>query len=94
MKKVYILNTCDEWKSYESFRLYGIWSSSKAGTSRLVNAIIDGIRNGDFAYNEEQIDAEMQIKCLREDSKKGCIDILKSLQSKLKYGSIQLVCIR
>lgn len=94
MKKVYVLNTCDEWKSYSSFELYGMWASSKAGTKRLVNAIIDGIRNGDFAYNDEQMAAEMQIESLREDAKNGCIDILKSLQSKLKYGSIQLVDIR
>ena len=94
MKKVYVLNTCDEWKSYGSFRLYGIWASTKAGTNRLVNAIIDGIRNGAFAYNDEQMNAEMQIECLREDAKDSCIDILKSLQSKLKYGSIQLADIR
>lgn len=31
MKKVYVLNTCDEWESYGSFRLYGIWASTKAG---------------------------------------------------------------
>ena len=94
MKKVYVLNTCDEWESYGSFRLYGIWESTKAGTNRLVNAIIYGIRNGDFAYNDEQMNAEIQIECLREDAKKCCIDILKSLQRKLKYGSIQLVDIR
>lgn len=88
------MNTCDEWESYGSFRLYGIWASTKAGTNRLVNAIIDGIRNGAFAYNDEQMDAEMQIECLREDAKKCCIDILKSLQSKLKYGSIQLADLR
>lgn len=43
MKRVYILNTCDERKSWSSFHLYGIWASSKAGTRRLVNAIIAGI---------------------------------------------------
>lgn len=94
MKKVYVLNTCDEWKSYGSFRIYGIWASSKAGTKRLANAIIYGIRNGDFAYNDEQMDAEMQIECLQEDAKLCCIDILESLQSKLKYGAIQLMDIK
>ena len=32
MRHVYVLNTCDEWKSYSSFHLFGIWASSKAGT--------------------------------------------------------------
>lgn len=43
MKRVYVLHTCDECKSHSSFHLYGIWASSKAGTRRLVNAIIAGI---------------------------------------------------
>lgn len=45
MKRVYVLNTCDERKSHSSFHLYGIWASSKAGTRRLVNAIIAGIES-------------------------------------------------
>lgn len=51
MKRVYILNTCDEWKSWSSFHLYGIWASSKAGTRRLVNAIIAGIEKYFFRMN-------------------------------------------
>ena len=94
MKQVYILNTCDEWKSYSSFHLYGVWASSKVGTRRLVNAIIKGIKNGDFAYNDEQADTEEQIKSLREDAKTDCITFYSLLQSKLIYGSIELADIR
>lgn len=94
MKRVYILNTCDEWKSYSSFHLYGVWASSKVGIRRLINAIIKGIKNGDFAYNDEQADTEEQIKSLREDAKTDCITFYSLLQSKLIYGSIELADIR
>lgn len=52
MRHVYVLNTCDEWKSYSSFHLFGIWASSKAGTRRLVNAIIEGIKKNYFSYEK------------------------------------------
>lgn len=94
MARVYILNTCDAWKTHSSFCLYGIWASSKIGTRRLVNALIKGIKNGDFAYNDEQADTEEQIKSLREDTRGGCLSLYQSLQSKLIYGAVQLEEIR
>lgn len=94
MTRVYVLNTCDAWKTHSSFNLYGIWASSKIGTRRLVNAIIKGIKNGSFAYNNEQADIEEQIKSLREDTRGGCLSLYQSLQSKLIYGSVQLEEIR
>ena len=29
MKKVYVVNQCDRWKSYDSFRLVGIFTNRK-----------------------------------------------------------------
>lgn len=91
MKRVYVLNTCDERKSYSSFHLYGIWASSKAGTRRLVNAIIAGIEKYYFSYEEKYMDMAKQIESLREDAKTDCITFCSLLQSKLIYGSIELV---
>lgn len=72
MKRVYILNICDEWKSFSSFHLYGIWASSKAGTRRLVNAIIAGIEKYYFSYEDKYMDIAKQIESLREDAKTDC----------------------
>lgn len=91
MKRVYVLNTCDERKSHSSFHLYGIWASSKAGTRRLVNAIIAGIEKYCFSYEDKYMDIAKQIESLREDAKTDCITFYSLLQSKLIYGSIELV---
>lgn len=91
MKRVYVLNTCDERKSYSSFHLYGIWASSKAGTRRLVNAIIAGIEKYYFSSEDKYMDIAKQIESLREDAKTDCITFYSLLQSKLIYGSIELV---
>lgn len=94
MKRVYILNTCDELKSRASFSLYGIWASSKAGTRRLVNAIVRGISDNYFSYEDESLDREQQIESLRMDAKKDCITFFSLLQSKLIYGSVELEEVR
>nr|DAE12125.1 MAG TPA: hypothetical protein [Siphoviridae sp. ctMOb8] len=91
MKRVYILNTCDERKSWSSFHLYGIWASSKAGTRRLVNAIIAGIEKYYFSYEDKYMDIAQQIESLREDAKTDCNTFYSLLSSKLIYGSIELV---
>ena len=91
MKQVYILNTCDEKKSWSSFHLYGIWAYSKAGTCRLVNAIIEGIEKYYFAYEDKYMETAKQIESLREDAKTDCNTFYSLLQNKLIYGSIRLV---
>lgn len=91
MKRVYVLNTCDERKSYSSFHLYGIWAFSKAGTRRLVNAIIEGFEKYYFSYEDKYMDIAKEIESLREDAKTDCITFYSLLQSKLIYGSIELV---
>lgn len=94
MKRVYILNTCDEWKSCSSFRLYGIWASSVAGIRRLVNALVNGIKSGYFAYDSNSMTVGEQIESLREDAKTDSNTFYYLLQRKLIYGSIQLEEIR
>lgn len=94
MKRVFVLNTCDEWKSFSSFHLYGIWASSKAGTRRLVNAIIAGIEKYYFSYKDKYMDIAKQIESLREDAKTDCNTFYSLLQNNLIYGSIELIEIR
>ena len=94
MKRVYVLHTCDECKSHSSFHLYGIWASSKAGTRRLVNAIIAGIEKYYFSYEDKYMDKAKQIESLREDAKTDCNTFYYLLQRKLIYGSIQLAEIK
>lgn len=91
MARVIILSTCDEWKSYASFRLYGTWASSKAGCRRLFETIIKGIKEGLFVYENEDISCEEQIKNFMEDEKRECLTtFLSDLQSKLIYGNLEM----
>lgn len=39
MKRIYILSTCDNWKSRGSMIRYYVGSSDKAGTRRMLAAI-------------------------------------------------------
>ena len=91
MATIIILSTCDEWKSYASFQLYGTWASSKAGCRRLYKTIIEGIRNGTFAYEDESMSREEQILTFQEDEKRQCATtFLRDLQDKLIFGHIEL----
>ena len=91
MARVIILSTCDEWKSYASFRLYGTWSSSKAGCRRLFKTIIKGIKEGLFVYESENISCDEQIKNFKEDEKRESLtNFLHVLQSKLIYGNLEI----
>lgn len=91
MARVIILSTCDEWKSYASFRLYGTWASSKAGCRRLFKTIMRGINEGLFVYEDESISCEEQIMNFKEDEKRESLTaFLHDLQSKLIFGHIEL----
>jgi len=95
MARVIILSTCDEWKSYASFRLYGTWASSKAGCRRLFKTIIAGIKEGLFVYEDESISCEEQIMNFKEDEKRECATtFLHDLQNKLIYGHLELCELR
>lgn len=51
MKHIYILSTCDDWKSRGSMVRYYVGSSDKAGTRRLMAAITKGIRDHIFRWS-------------------------------------------
>lgn len=87
MARIIILSTCDEWKSYASFQLYGTWASTKAGCKRLYKTIIDGT----FAYEDESMSREEQILTFKEDEKRECATtFFRDLQDKLIYGHLEL----
>lgn len=91
MAKIIILSTCDESKSYASFQLYGTWATTKASCRRLYKTIIEGIRNGTFAYEDESMSREEQILTFQEDEKRECATtFLRDLQDKLIFGHIEL----
>lgn len=91
MARIIILSTCDEWKSYASFQLYGTWASSKAGCRRLFKTIIKGIEEGLFSYEDGSISREEQIMNFKEDEKRESLtDFLHDLQSRLIYGHLEL----
>ena len=91
MAKIIILNTCDERKSYASFQLYGTWATTKASCRRLYKTIIEGIRNGTFAYEDESMSREEQILTFQEDEKRECATaFLRDLQDKLIFGHIEM----
>lgn len=91
MAQIIILSTCDAWKSYASFRLYGTWATTKASCRRLYKTIIEGIKNGTFAYEDESMSCEEQILMFKEDEKRECATtFLRDLQDKLIYGHIEL----
>ena len=91
MARIIILSTCDEWKSCASFQLYGTWASTKAGCKRLYKTILDGIKDGTFAYKDESMSREEQIITFKEDEKRECATtFFRDLQDKLIYGHIEL----
>lgn len=91
MARIIILNTCDEWKSHASFRLYGTWASTKASCRRLYKTIIDGIKDGTFAYEDESMSREEQILTFKENEKRECATaFFRDLQDKLIYGHLEL----
>lgn len=91
MAKIIILSTCDEWKSQNSFRIYGTWRSTEAGCRRLFKTISKLIKDGTFAYESEQFSVSEQILKFKEDEEYSSItDFIYVLQSKLKYGYLEL----
>lgn len=89
MKRILILNTCDEWKTLSSFHLFGTWPSTKAGFRRLVKTIICCIEDGTFAYEDENAPREEQIKRLKADEKRAsAAGFFYDLQCKLIYTAV------
>lgn len=93
MKRIYILSTCDDWKSRGSMIRYYIGSSDKAGTRRLLTAIAKGIREHLFCWgtNGEKVPVLEQIEDFQHDVKFAGATVVREIQSKLEGGSLELV---
>lgn len=93
MKRIYILSTCDDWKSRGSMVRYYVGSSDKAGTRRLLAAIAKGIKEHLFrwATNGEKVPVLEQIEDFQHDMKFAGATVTCEIQSKLEGGSLELV---
>ncbi len=89
--KIFLLSTCDAWKSSDSMRPYFLVNSQKSGFNRLLHVIREGIQNGVFAYESDDLKKSEQIACLENDAKQGATALYYDLQTKLGYGYLQLV---
>ena len=54
-KEVFLVNTCDAWKSYDSFRLVGIFTTRKALNPVLNRMIKQGDIDLDSAANKKTV---------------------------------------
>lgn len=93
MKHIYILSTCDNWKSRSSMVRYYVGSSDKAGTRRLLSAITKGIREHIFSWatNGGKVPVLEQIEDFQNDVKFAGATVAYEIQSKLEGGSLELV---
>lgn len=89
--KIFLLSTCDAWKSSDSMRPYFLVNSQKSGFKRLLNVICEGIQNGVFAYESDDLKKSEQIARFENDAKQGATAFYYDLQTKLGYGDLQLV---
>jgi hypothetical protein len=76
MKEVYVVNQCDAWRSYDSFRLVGIFTTRKK-----LNVILNRLlKNKSIQwYDEERSDRFVTFLTDRE------------LQNNLKYIHIEVI---
>lgn len=93
MKHIYILSTCDDWKSRGSMIRYYVGSSDKAGTRRMLAAIKKGIREHIFSWatNGAKVPVLEQIEDFQNDVKFAGATVVYEIQSKLEGGSLELV---
>lgn len=93
MKRIYILSTCDDWKSRSSMARYYVGSSDKAGTRRLLAAIAKGIREHLFrwATDGERVPVSEQIENFQDDVKFSGAAIAYEIETHLEGGCLELV---
>lgn len=89
--KIFLLSTCDAWKSSASMQPYFLVNSQKTGIKRLLNVIREGIQKGVFAYESNELEKSEQIACLENDARSGVDALYYYLTTKLEYGFLQLV---
>lgn len=93
MKRIYILSTCDDWKSRSSMTRYYVGSSDKAGTRRLLAAIANGIREHLFrwATDGEAVPVSEQVENFQNDTKFAGATIAYEIETHLEGGFLELV---
>lgn len=93
MKRIYILSTCDDWKSRSSMTRYYVGSSDKAGTRRLLAAIAKGIREHLFrwATDGEKVPVQEQIEDFQNDVKFTGATVAYEIETHLEDGCLELV---
>lgn len=89
--KIFLLSTCDAWKSSASMQPYFLVNSRKTGIKRLLNVIREGIQKGLFVYESDELEKSEQIACLENDARQDATALCYDLQMKLEYGSLQLI---
>jgi hypothetical protein len=70
---------------------YFLVNSRKTGIKRLLNVIREGIQKGLFVYESDELEKSEQIACLENDARQDATALCYDLQTKLEYGSLQLV---
>lgn len=93
MKRIYILSTCDDWKSRSSMARYYVGSSDNAGTRRLLAAIAKGIREHLFRWgtNGEAVPVSEQVESFRDDVKFAGATVAYEIETHLEGGCLELV---
>ena len=89
--KLFLLSTCDAWKSYASMHPYFLVNSQKSGIKRLLDVIRMGIQEGVFAYECDELEKSEQLARFENDARQGACALYADLQKKLEYGFLQLV---
>lgn len=89
--KIFLLSTCDAWKSSDSMRPYFLVNSQKTGIKRLLSVIREGIQKGVFAYESNELEKSEQLARLENDARSGVAALYYDLTTKLEYGFLQLV---
>ena len=67
MKNVIIINYCDEWKSYTSMRLFGVFSNRKklnSAVKKLINKKYAELKSNDKIEDMSISDMQSQIQYL------------------------------
>ena len=75
-KDIYILCSCDAWKSYSSMNL--ICASTKIDD--IIKAVKKGIKSGDIVYSDESLLSQKQLIKFQEDLEKND-DVLYTISS-------------
>lgn len=91
--KLYLLSTCDAWKSRGGMRPYYIGRSSKAGTRRLAKVIAAGVTDGTFEYCNHGGGRPVaeQKRQLYNDLAQGCTSFYYALRVNLQFGDVTLI---